>query len=383
MPPVTMAWVHAQRCRRLSCKHEGKCTTFSPTRLRPSSSSVKKVLVTDYLGPALDVEREMLAGIGAELMVAERGDSTELVTLAPEADAVLTNWRVVPPAALDAAPRCVIVSRYGIGVDNIPVEHATQLGILVTNVPDFCIDEVSDHALALVLSCARRIVPFDRATSRRTWNLSAIAPGMRRVRGQTLGLVGFGRLGQALADKAVPLGLRVLAYTPRLPRGPISPGIVGTDDFEILLRQSDYVSLHAPSTPVTYHLINETALRLMKPTAYLINTSRGALVDEKALEQALRQHWIAGAALDVLTTEPAPDDHPLLGLDNLVATPHAAFYSEEAIADVRRRATMHVCLALGHELPPNVINMQVVDQPNYRLAAGANATNRGGQPEAK
>ena len=281
---------------------------------------MKKVLVTDYAWPTLDVEREMLAEVGAELLVVERGDS-ELVNLAPEVDAILTCWRVVPSAALNAARRCVIVSRYGIGVDNIPVERATQLGILVTNVPDFCTDEVSDHALALILSCARRIVPFDRATNRGTWNLSAIAPGMRRVRGQTLGLVGFGRLGQALAGKAVPLGLRVLAYTPRLPPGPISPGIVGTDNFESLLRQSDYVSLHAPSTPVTHHLINETALRLMKPTAYLINTSRGALVDEKALEHALRQHWIAGAAVDVLTSEPPPDDHPLLGLDNVVATP--------------------------------------------------------------
>ena len=222
----------------------------------------------------LDVEREMLAQFGAELMVAEPGGAAELVSLAPDADAVLTNWRDVPPGVLDAAPRCVIVSRYGIGVDNIPVERATQLGILVTNVPGFCIDEVGDHALALVPSCARRIVSFDRATSGGTWNLSAIAPGMRRLRGQTLGLVGFGQLGQALAGKAVPLGLQVLAYTPRLPTGPISPGIDGTDDFESLLRQSDYVSLHAPSTPATYHMINETALRLMKPTAYLINTSR-------------------------------------------------------------------------------------------------------------
>jgi D-3-phosphoglycerate dehydrogenase / 2-oxoglutarate reductase len=373
----------APRCCRLSCKHGRNCTTFSSRLLRLSFSSMKKVLVTDYAWPSLDVEREMLAQIGAELMVAEPGAAAELVSLAPDADAILTNWRDVPPGVLDAAPRCVIVSRYGIGVDNIPVERATQLGILVTNVPGFCIDEVGDHALALVLSCARRIVSFDRATSGGTWNLSAIAPGMRRLRGQTLGLVGFGQLGQALAGKAVPLGLQVLAYTPRLPTAPISPGIDGTDDFESLLRQSDYVSLHAPSTPATYHMINETALRLMKPTAYLINTSRGALVDERALEHALRQHWIAGAALDVMTSEPVPSDHPLLGLDNVIVTPHAAFYSEEAIADLRHRATTHVCIALGNELPPNVINMRVVDQPNYRLAAGASASKHGGQLEAK
>jgi D-3-phosphoglycerate dehydrogenase / 2-oxoglutarate reductase len=277
----------------------------------------------------------------------------------------------VPPAALDVAPQCLIVSRYGIGVDNIPVDHATQLGILVTNVPGFCADEVSDHALALLLACARRIVPFARATRAGTWDLSAAAPGIRRLRGQTLGLVGFGRLGRALATKAVPLGLEVIAYTPRLSRGPIGPAITGTDDLEGLLRQADYVSLHAPSTPGTHHMINQAALRLMKPSAYLINTSRGALVDEGALQVALREHWIAGAALDVLSTEPAPADHPLLGLDNVVITPHAAFYSEEAIEEVQRSATLHVCLALGGDLPPNIINPDVMDQPVYRLGTVA------------
>jgi D-3-phosphoglycerate dehydrogenase / 2-oxoglutarate reductase len=330
---------------------------------------MKKVLVTDYAWPSLDIERQMLREAGAELIVAEQGDPTELISLAPAADAILTNWKMVPPGALDAAPHCVIVSRYGIGVDNIPVDHAAQLGILVTNVPDFCVDEVSDHALALLLACARRIVPFARATSAGTWDLSTAAPGMRRLRGQILGLVGFGRLGQAFAAKAVPLGLEVIAYTPRLSPGPIGPAIMGTDDLEALLRQADYVSLHAPSTPGTRHMINETALRLMKPTAYLINTSRGALVDEGALKVALRERWIAGAALDVLTTEPAPSDHPLLGLDNAVITPHAAFYSEEAIAEVQRRATFHVCLALSGNLPPNIVNPGVLDQPVYRLGA--------------
>jgi D-3-phosphoglycerate dehydrogenase / 2-oxoglutarate reductase len=328
---------------------------------------MKRVLVTDYAWPSLDTEREMLREVGAELIVAEQGSPAELISLAPAADAILTNWKKVPPDALDAAPNCVMVSRYGIGVDNIPVDHATQLGILVTNVPDFCVDEVSDHALALLLACARRIVPFARATRAGTWDLAAGAPGIRRVRGQTLGLVGFGRLGKAFAAKAIPLGLEVVVYTPRLSPGPISPAIMGTDDLEGLLRQSDYVSLHAPSTPATRHMINEAALRLMKPSAYLINTSRGALVDEAALEVALREHWIAGAALDVLAAEPAPSDHPLLGLDNALITPHAAFYSEEAIAEVQRRATLHVCLALDGNLPPNIVNPGAIDQPTYRL----------------
>ena len=328
----------------------------------------KRVLVTDHAWP-LDIEREVLAEVDAELLVAERQDEEELVELASEADAILTNWRKVPAAALDAAGGCLIVSRYGIGVDNIPVEHATRLGILVTNVPDFCTDEVSDHAMALVLCCARRIARFDRATSAGVWNLAAVAPGMSRLSGRTLGLVGYGRLAQAVAVKALAFGLTVLAFTPRLEPGDISPGVRGTNDLEEVVRESDYLSLHAPATTETRHMINEHILALMKPTAYLINNARGALVDEEALYVALRENRIAGAALDVLTVEPARPDHPLLALENVVVTPHASFYSEEAIIDLERRASQHVALVLGGKRPPNIVNPDVLTRPSYRLGA--------------
>lgn len=323
------------------------------------------VLVTDYAWPSLEIEREVLAEVGAELLVAETGAEAELIELAPMADAIITNWKRLPAAALDAAPRCVVVSRYGVGVDNIPVEHATTLGILVANVPDFCIEEVSDHALALLLACARRVVAFARATREGRWEL-APGHGMSRLRGQTLGLVGFGNIARALAAKVGGLGLRVLAYTPRLQPGALD-GVERTNDLDRLLAESDYVSLHAPATPETRGLIGEPQLRQMKPSAYLINTSRGALVDEVALVRALSEGWIAGAALDVLAEEPPRSDHPLLSHENAIVTPHAAFYSETAIAEVETKAARNVADVLGGRVPATVVNPRVLEQPNCRL----------------
>ena len=325
-----------------------------------------KVLVTDYAWPSLEIERRVLGAVGAELVVAETGEEAELRQLAPQADAILTCWKQVPPGVLDAAPRCLIVSRYGIGLDNIPVAHATQLGILVTNVPDFCLEEVSDHAMALLLACARRVASFARATRQGVWNLPAGRP-IPRLRGQTLGLIGYGNIARALIPKALGFGLKIIAYTPRLRPDALAPFGAATNDLDFLLSQADYVSIHVPLTGETRGLIDARALRSMKPTAYLINTSRGAVIDEPALYQALTEGWIAGAALDVLTREPPEPMHPLLTLDNVIATPHAAFYSETAIAELAEKAVLHVAQALRGERPPNVVNPAVIEQANYRL----------------
>ncbi len=325
----------------------------------------RKVLVTDHAWPSLDIEREILAGVGAELVVALRGDAAELVELAVDVDAILTNWKPVPPAALDASPGCLVVSRYGVGLDNIPVGQATELGILVTNVPDFCLEEVSDHAMALLLACARRVVTFARATHAGVWDLSA-GRGLPRLREQTLGLIGFGSIAQALVPKARGFGMRVLAYTPRVTPS-TRADVELTNDLDRVLAEADYVSLHAPATPETAGLVAERELRLMKPSAYLINTSRGALVDEDALFQALTERWIAGAALDVLRQEPPPADHPLLRLDNAIVTPHAAFYSETAIAELQAKAARNVADVLRGTIPINVVNPDVLGRPNLRV----------------
>lgn len=324
------------------------------------------VLVTDYAWPSLEIEREILAGVGAELLLAETGEAEELVSLAPQADAILTNWKRVPPASLDSAPGCLVVSRFGVGLDNIPVERATELGILVTNVPDFCLEEVSDHAMALLLACARRVVTFARSTHERTWNIE-LGRGLPRLRGQTLGLVGLGGIARALVPKARGFGLDVIAWTPRLTSEGLPAGVRAAGSLEELLEVSDYVSLHAPSTPETRHLIGEAELGAMKPSAYLINTSRGALLDESALARAVTDGWIAGAALDVLSQEPPPPDHVLLGLDSVIVTPHVAFYSETAIAELEAKAAQNVADVLSGRLPATVVNPEVLERSNLRF----------------
>jgi len=326
----------------------------------------RRVLVTDYAWPSLEIERDILSQVDAELLVARDGDEAELVSLAPLADAILTNWKRVPAAALDASPNCIVVSRYGVGIDNIPVDHASKLGILVTNVPDFCLEEVSDHAMGLLLACARRIPQFDRSTHAGYWDLS-LARGLPRLRDQTLGLVGFGNIARWLAPKARGFGMRVLAYTHRQRTGQ-EDGVELVDDLGRLLSEADYVSLHAPSTPATKDLIGEAELRAMKSTAYLINTSRGALVNETALVRALREGWIAGAAIDVLSAEPPPPDHPLLTCENAIITPHAAFYSDTAIAELEAKAANNVAEVLRGQLPRNVVNPAVLDGDNLRFA---------------
>ncbi|MEZ5098548.1 MAG: C-terminal binding protein [Thermoleophilia bacterium] len=328
--------------------------------------SSRTVLVTDYAWPTLELEREILRAVDAELLVAETGGEEEIVALAPRADAILTNWKRLPPEALDAAPRCLVVSRFGVGVDNIPVARATELGILVTNVPDFCLEEVSDHAMALLLACARRIVPFARSTRDGVWGLE-LARGLPRLRGQTLGLVGRGGSARRLVPKARGFGLELVAYTPRLTGDRLPEGVRAAGSLEQLLAVSDYVSLHAPATPETRGLIGEAELRAMKPTAYLINTSRGALVDEDALRRAVEAGWIAGAALDVLGEEPPVAGHPLLGLDGVIVTPHAGFYSEAAIAELSAKAARNVAEVLQGRVPEHVVDRAVLDGPSLRL----------------
>lgn len=327
-----------------------------------------KVLITDYAWPSLEIEESILGAVGAELVVSKTGEEAELIELAPPVDAILTCWKPVTPAVLDVAERCVAVNRYGIGLDNIAVDHATKLGMLVTNVPTFCLEEVSDHVMALLLSCARGIVRHAQATQTGIWDLKRVSP-VPRLRGQTLGLIGYGNIAQTIVPKARGFGLKIIAYTPRLTADALGDAGTATNDLDFLLRESDYVSIHAPLTDETRHLIDERALRLMKPTAYLFNTSRGPLIDEEALYKALTEGWIAGAGLDVLSQEPAAPDHPLLALDNAIVTPHAAFYSETAIEELARGAAEHAAQELRGEVPTNIVNPQVMEQDNYRFGA--------------
>lgn len=326
-----------------------------------------KVLVTDYAWPSLDIEREVLGAVDAELVAAETGEEDELVGLAGDCDAILACWKRVTPAVLDAAPRCVTVGRYGVGLDNIAVDHATSLGMVVTNVPDFCVDEVSEHALGLMLAFVRRIVLFSRQTRAGGWD-NAAGGELHRLRGQTLGLVGCGRIGSATAEKARAFGMRVLAYT-RSGRG-LPDGVEPAGSLGELLDAADVISLHAPHTPETEGIIGEAELRRMKDSAFLINTSRGALVDQAALTRALQEGWIGGAGLDVLAPEPPDPADPLLSQGNAIVTPHASFYSVESTLDLQQRAAANVLAVLRGQVPETVVNREVLDRPELRMPGG-------------
>jgi D-3-phosphoglycerate dehydrogenase len=311
-----------------------------------------RVLLTDRAWPDADLEREVLRGVDAELIEAPASDEGTLIQLAGDVDAIATNWARITDAVIRGCPRCRIVARLGIGIDNIAVETATELGIPVTNCPDYCVAEVSDHALGLLLACARRIGFFHLRTKRGEYDLNA-APLMRRLSEQTVGLVGLGRIGQALAGKLRALGTKLLACSPSGSDHGTGCRMVSLDE---LLQESDYVSLHAPLTPQTRKLIGRPQLARMKSTAYLINTSRGGLVDAEALWEALRENRLAGAGLDVFDPEPPDLLHPLYQDERVIVTPHAAFVSAESLAQLRRQAMSQVAQALRGERPHNVIN---------------------------
>ncbi|HEX4000143.1 MAG TPA: C-terminal binding protein [Pirellulales bacterium] len=317
----------------------------------------KKVLLTDYAWANLDIERRILNEAGAELVAAEATDAATLAAAAVNADAIMTNWAKVSEPVIAAARRLRIISRLGIGLDNIDIEAATARGIVVTNVPDYCVIEVAEHALALLLALARKIGFYHQETKSGQYRLQA-GPPLRRIEGQTLGIVGIGRIGWKLAEKAAPLGLRVLATSRRRPEQ-LPPGVEFCD-LEELLRRSDYVSLHAPLTPHTRHLIDAARLPRMKRGAYLINTSRGGLIETAALTAALASGQLAGAALDVQDPEPPPLDAPPYNDPRVIISPHAAFVSVESLENLRTRAARQVALFLNGERPENVVNPAVL-----------------------
>jgi D-3-phosphoglycerate dehydrogenase len=283
-----------------------------------------KVVITDCTMPDTGVERSVLAEIQAEVVRAACKTSAEVLAVARDADAVMVQWAPIPAEVIERLERCRIISRYGIGLEMIDLPAAEKHGIRVVANADYCIREVAEHALALVLACARKLGPATAAIRAGNWNKRSFMKPAARLCEQTLGLVGYGRIGRQLASLAAPLLKRVIACDPFAAGG---PELVS---FEELLAWSDFISLHCPLMESTRGLFNATTLRRMKSSAWLINTSRGPLVDEAALLQALREGVIGGAALDVFQTEPLPLDHPLLALPNVIATPHIAWYSERA-----------------------------------------------------
>ena len=317
-----------------------------------------RVAVSDSVFPNLDPARQVLSKIGAELQLASEPTPEAILRVATGADALLVTYAKITAEMIRQMKRCRIISRFGIGVDNVDIAAATNAGIVVTKVPDYCIDEVSDHTMALLLALARK-VPFANAQVHAgRWEMPAVVP-IHRLRGSVLGLVGFGRIPQLVAPKAKSFGLRVVACDPYIPQEIFARAGVEGVDFAELLKISDYVSIHSPLLPETTGLFNADVFRQMKPTAYLINTARGPIVDEAALARALDAGQLAGAALDVMPQEP-PSRSPLFGRPNVIITPHTSFYSEESLVDLQTKAAEEVVRVLEGQAPRNPVNPEVL-----------------------
>lgn len=314
---------------------------------------MRRVLLTDYAWDDLEVERRILAAAGIELIVAPKTDEATLAKLAAEhrVEAIMTCWAKVTSAVIAASSQCRHVARLGIGLDNIDVPFCTTRGILVTNVPDYCLAEVAEHTLALVFALGRKVAWYHAQTKAGLYQLPS-GPPLRRMAGQTLGIVGLGNIGRQVAARANALGMRVVAVA----RRPFDAPGVERVPLDELLAVSDYVSLHAPHTPETHHLMNESRLARMRASAYLINTARGALVDHDALARALAENRIAGAALDVQTPEPPDLTQSPYNDPRVIVTPHAAFVSVESLIELRERASRQVVESLAGGIPPHVVN---------------------------
>lgn len=315
----------------------------------------KRVVVIDGGYESYEIEERVLAPLNADVIVDPcHGDPARIKLATAEADAVLVRESPIKAETIACMRRCRIIARYGIGVDNVDLAAARERGIFVANVPDYGVEEVSDHALALLLSVARRTVTRDRAVRGGAWNVS---PGqkMYRIAGRALGLVGYGRIARALERKMRGLGVaRVLVYDPLLEAGAFAG--VERVDLNSLCQESDFISLHAPFSHDTSHIINSKSIALMKPTAILVNTARGGLVEETALVEALREERIFGAGIDVFEQEPPGKDHLLFALDNVVLSDHTAWYSEESIADLQTKAAEEVARVLQGEPPRHWVN---------------------------
>lgn len=330
-----------------------------------SSSPCPKVVVIDSGYDSYEVEAAIVRQAGGSLEISPcDGDAIKVEQVARGAAGLLVRESPVTRVALLGMKPGGAVVRYGVGVDNIDLATATDRRIYVANVPDYGVDEVSDHALALLLAVTRRIVSRDQAVRLGAWNV-ARKEAMHRLRGRTLGLIGFGRIAQAFLRKARELGFaRTLVVDPNLEQSPAGITLV---DLSTLCAEADVISLHAPLLESTRHVIDRATLARMKPTSIIINTSRGGLIDEAALAEALHEGRLFGAGLDVFEKEPPAQESPLFQAPNMVMSDHTAWYSEEAVADLQRKAAEEVARVLAGGEPLHWINRW----PNVQSAQGA------------
>ena len=306
------------------------------------------IAVTDSVFPSLDPAKAALSRLNPTYHMAKSANADDILAVAKDADAILVTYAKLTREILSQLTRCRAIGRFGLGVDNIDLAAAKEKGIAVNYVPDYCIREVSDHAMALLLALIRKIPLSNKLVQGGRWEMPAVVP-IRRIEGTVLGLVGFGHIPRLVAPKAQVFGIKVIAFDPFAKADIFKAARVESVDFDTLLSASDYVSVHAPLMPATRGMMNAAAFAKMKKGAYVVNTARGPLIDEPALVAALDSGQVGGAGLDVVAAEPLAKDSPLLGRDNVIISPHTAFYSIEALEELQTKCASDVALVLSGE----------------------------------
>lgn len=308
------------------------------------------VIVTDSPFPSLDPAKKALEDANAEVVQAPSSSEEDIIKAAENADAILVTYAKLNENILRSLKNCKAIGRFGIGVDNIDLKVAGELGISVNYVPDYCLDEVSDQAMAMIISMARKIPQSNKLVQSGRWEMPAVVP-MYRLRGKTVGLIGFGNIPRLMTPKAQAFGFNVIASDPYAPKELFEKYGVESVSMDELYERSDFISVHAPLLPETKGLVNKDAFKKMKDTAIIVNTARGPLINEKDLIEALDNNEIGGAGLDVVETEPLPENSPLIGRDNVILAPHMAFYSVEALEELQTKAASDVARVLNGEEP--------------------------------
>ena len=315
-----------------------------------------RVVISDLIYENQDIERNVLRAVDADVIECQCITPEDVIKACRNADGIIVSLAPFPAQVIQKLTRCKVISRYGIGYDNIDIHACTQKGIHVANVPDYCQEEVSDHALALLMSCSRRILQRDRLIHQGGWRNTILEP-IYRMAGKTFAFLGFGMIARCLHRKIQGLNFgRILVYDPYLDEKFIRSLGAEKVDYVTALQEADYISIHMPLNDQTRGMIDEQAFGLMKKTAVVINTSRGAIIDEQALVQALQAGKIFGAGLDVFEKEPLSMDNPLLTLNNCILTDHMSWFSEESILDLKRKAAENVRNVLNGEKPLYPLN---------------------------
>jgi D-3-phosphoglycerate dehydrogenase len=315
-----------------------------------------KVVITDCDHGSIDEEKEEFERIGAELILAQVKEEEELIQICKEADGLINQYAPLTRRVLENLPKCKVIARYGVGLDPVDLRAATDLGIIVANVPDYCIDEVANQTVSMLLALIRKVAFFDQKVKSGQWDFRQGRP-IHRTKGKTMGLIGCGKIGLEVAKRIFPFGVQVIAFDPYIEKAGEE---IELTDLDTVLKESDFISIHCPLNESTRHLIGEREFKKMEKKPLLINTSRGPIIDEKALIQALEQGLISGAGLDVLEKEPPDSQNPLLKMENVILSPHVGFYSEESIHELKRRAAEIVSSVLLGKWPKSVVNPEVM-----------------------